>query len=346
MTWGIVGTGAIAARFAVAAHEAGHSITAIASRTADSGQNFAARFGIAQAVEGIEALVKLPDIHAIYIATPNATHAETALNAIGAGKAVLCEKPLALSAAEAAPVIAAAQEAGVFCMEGLWSLTLPTVRDCFAAVQSGQIGTLREIQGSFGMPQSPEVMPRLFAPEGGGALLDRGVYLLAIARAFLGDEIRLVHASGDMTAERVDLAATMILENGAGARAVLSCAIDRMCDNRLTLVGSHGRIVWNEPVPNPQGYVISKADPMAQFSGPRGMPSALGRMKAVLTSTPRLRTIAKAALNAPQGRAGSLANQIDHVEYCLNEGLTESPLVPLESSLKVLRLIDAARAQI
>lgn len=119
-------------------------------------------------------------------------------------------------------------------MEGLWSLTLPAYRAVLDRVARGEIGELREIHGSFAMPQSPETMPRLFAGPGAGALLDRGVYLLALTRALARTRteapLRLVHASGDVAESGADLAATMICEAGP-VRAVLGCAIDRMGGN-------------------------------------------------------------------------------------------------------------------
>jgi predicted dehydrogenase len=189
-------------------------------------------------------------------------------------------------------------------------------------------------------------MPRLFAPGGGGALLDRGVYLIALARALMGDETELVAVYGDLSPEGVDLAATVILRNGAGQRAVLSCAIDRMGDNALTLLGSHGRIQMQEPVSNPQGYHQSRIDPEAPFTGPSGLPGTKARWRGTLTGNPTLRRLAKAVLKAPQGRSGGFADQIAHVEACLAAGRTESDLVPLDNSLAVLEIIDAARARL
>lgn len=344
--WGIVGTGAIAARFAVACRDAGTPAVAVASRGADTGADFARRFALSGgAVDSVAALAAVPGVDAIYVATPNDAHRAGTLAAIAAGTPVLCEKPLATTAAEGAEIVAAARAAGVFCMEGLWSLCLPVYREAFAAVARGEIGTLREIHGSFAVPNSPETMPRLFSGPGAGALLDRGVYLLALSQALLGP-LRLCAVQGDTDAAGTDLAATLILENATGARAVLSCAIDRSGGNGLTLAGTTGRIVFDDPVSSPGGFMLRRTDPSIPFAGPDGLPGAAARLKARLAGQPRLRRLAGALRGDVRGRSGGLSDQIAHVQACLARGATESDLVPLDGSLAVLRLIDEARERL
>ena len=344
--WGIVGTGAIAARFAVACHSMGRPAVAVVSRQQETGDAFAQRFGLSGGtVSSIADLAAHPNVGAVYIATPNATHHDIALECIAGGLPVLCEKPLACTAAQARAIADAASAANVFCMEGLWSLCLPTLRTALSAVRRGDIGELREVHGSFAVPHTSETMPRLFSGEGAGALLDRGVYLLALSQALLGP-LSLHHVSGDLNAEGVDLAATLLLENATGARAVLSCAIDRMGDNRLTLVGTQGRITFDAPVSNPSGYRLRRADPTVPFSGPTGLPGSKQKLKALVTNRPGLRRVGKALLENVTGAPGDLSDQIRHVESCLAQNLTQSDLVPLEGSITVLELIDAARARL
>jgi predicted dehydrogenase len=343
MTWGVVGTGAMSARFAVAARAAGTRVVAVSSRRLDVGRDFARRFGIDHSVDSVSALAALPDVRAIYVATPNERHAIDTMAAIAAGKPVLCEKPFAVSESEAREVVQAARAAGVFCMEGLWSLTLPTYRAGFESVARGSIGRLREFHGDFSVPQNPAAMPRLFSPMGGGALLDRGVYLLSLTHALMG-ELTLVDAECDLTSDGVDLAATLILRSAEGARAVLTCAIDRMGENRVALLGDRGRIIFEESAPNPAGWRLERIDPEARFVGPAGYPGPAGKFKAAILGQPRLRHVAKSVLHGPAGRRGGLEDEIAHVEDCLRQGKTESDLAPLDRTLAVLALIDQARA--
>lgn len=344
MSWGIVGTGAMAARFAVACKAAGADVAAVASRTATTGEDFAHRFGIPRAVEGAAALAALPDVSRVYIATPNTAHVPDCLASIAAGKAVLCEKPLAVTADGAKVVADAARQAGVFCMEAMWSLCLPNYIEAFAAVRNGEIGELSEIQGSFATPQSATTMPRLFTPDGGGALLDRGIYLLALSQALMGPlQLKAVH--GTVGTGGVDLSATLMVENTQGKRAVLTAAIDRLGDNRLTLWGSHGRIQFEEPVSNPASWRLTQSDPERGFVGPKRLPGTVARLKARLSSQRQLRATLQ-ALRGSRGHSGGLEHQIRHVDACLAAEQTQSDLVPLDSSIAVLGLIDAARERL
>ncbi|MEM9036544.1 MAG: Gfo/Idh/MocA family oxidoreductase [Actinomycetota bacterium] len=344
MSWGIVGTGTIASKFAVASARAGQPVAAVSSRSASTGQDFAARFEIPAAVSSIEELVALPQVRRIYVATPNERHRDDVLAGIAAGVPVLCEKPLAISAAEGRELVDAAQAAGVFLMEGLWTLCLPVYRDVLARLADGAIGEVREVEANFAVPHGPDTMPRLFDGPGAGALLDRGVYAIALARAVLGPELQLVHASGDLSSSGVDLAASLILESPTGARAVLSVAVDRMGSNRMAIAGTRGRITLEEPLANPAGFRVATIDPNATPSPPLGAPGLTDRITEQLMRRSTLRSVAKAALRRPSGAAGGLDDQIAHVEACLAAGRTESDWVPLSSSIAVLELIDDARA--
>lgn len=343
MRWGIVGTGAIAAQFAVAARVAGADVTAVASRSPDTGAAFARRFAIPAHVPDAAALAARDDVDVVYVATPNAAHLDGALAVIAAGTPVLCEKPLAPSTADARRIVDAARAADVFCMEGLWSLCLPAYRAAFEALTQGKIGEVRAVRGSFCVPHSANAMPRLHGGPGGGALLDRGVYLLALAQAVLGD-LHLTHAAGDVAANGTDLSADLMLTSATGARATLSCAIDRMGANRLEIEGTHGRLLFSEPVTNPTGFQIRRADPETAFTGPTGFPDARARAKAALRRQPQVRALA--ATRGTRTFPGGLEHQILEVEACLAASKRESALVPLDGSLRVLETIDAARTHL
>lgn len=342
MSWGIIGAGAIAAQFAVAARAVGDPVAAVAARRREAGLAFARAFKVPTVVEDAAALVALPEVTAVYVATPTERHHDDTLVALAAGKPVLCEKPLAATAVEAEALATAARRAGVFLMEGLWSLCQPTYREAFATLASGALGRVREVHASFATPQVPETMPRLYDPRGGGALLDRGVYPIALARAVLGD-LTLRGVTGSLDPNGVDLAVTMVLENAEGATAVLSTAIDRLADNRMTVLCEGGRIAFEPHIADPSGYRITRADPRVPFTGPSGLPGLGQRALAALKSSPRLMALARAALRPPRGRAHGLGPEIVHVRDCLAAGRTESAWVPLDESIAVLGLIDAVR---
>src|SRR5690606_12893135 len=126
-------------------------------------------------------------VDVVYIATPNSRHHEDCLLALHAGKHVLCEKPFALNAAEAAEVIDLARARNLFCMEAMWMRFIPAVRGAIEATGRGQIGRPRMLIADFSIAAPPEPAGRLLSADlGGGALLDLGVYGVSLAHALFG----------------------------------------------------------------------------------------------------------------------------------------------------------------
>uniref|UniRef100_UPI002FC7EC55 Gfo/Idh/MocA family protein n=1 Tax=Bosea sp. (in: a-proteobacteria) TaxID=1871050 RepID=UPI002FC7EC55 len=146
-TWGIIGTGAIAAFFAAdLGLIAGARLGAVHSRSLGKARAFASRFGDGSAYDDLDAFLADPSLDAVYIATPNNLHAPQALAAIAAGKPVLIEKPIALSAADAEAIAAAASARGVFAMEAMWSRFLPAVSALRRHLASDPIGKVRRLR--------------------------------------------------------------------------------------------------------------------------------------------------------------------------------------------------------
>lgn len=341
MRWGIVGTGAIASRFIEALSKiSGAKCVAVCSRDFDNASRFAERHGIAQTARTSAELASLPEVDVVYIASPNHCHFRDSLAAIEAGTGVLCEKPLATNANDAKRIKEAANAAGVFAMEGLWSLCLPVYQTALKKVNNGAIGEPMNVSASFGVPQSSETMPRLFDPESGGALLDRGVYLISLARAFLGD-ISLSHAEGNVTPDGLDLDTTLFLTSQSNRTAVLSASINRLAANTFTVSGSHGRMIFSEPVSAPFRVRLDKADPKRAFAGAAAKPGIAQRAKSVLRQSAALRRM-RDALAGETFKSG-LEWEIEEVENCMRQGLHESLVVPLSSSIQTLEIIDRAK---
>ena len=240
----------------------GARLAAVASRAPER----AAGFGVGIAADAA-ALAALPGVDIVYVATPHHRHEADALAVIAGGKPVLCEKPLATDAAGAARIAAAARDAGVFAMEGMWSLCLPVYREAFAEIAAGAIGEVREVAGSFGVPEPYDPASRFWdGAQGGGALLDRGVYLVALALALL-DRPRLVQADVRRAPSGVDAAASFVLADAAGRRGVFSASLDSLAANQLVIQGSAGRCLFLEPVPCPPAYWIRRHAPASPVGG-------------------------------------------------------------------------------
>ncbi len=249
--WGIIGPGRIAQTFADGvAHSRSGKLVAIASRNPDKpglGDNFPG----ARIVNGYEALLADKEIDAVYIATPHTGHAEWAIKAIRAGKHVLVEKPIALSAFDADAIYHEAKKAGVFAGEAFMYRVHPQTAKLIELVKSGTIGELRIIRSSFGFNMD-KVNPehRLFANEtAGGGILDVGGYPVSMARLIAGAvdgkpflDPDKVSGVGHLGQTGVDEWASAVLKFPNGIVAEVSCSIMANQDNTLRIIGSEGRI--------------------------------------------------------------------------------------------------------
>jgi predicted dehydrogenase len=190
--WGIVATGGIAAKFAEACKfeekRSGLStLAAVASRDAAKASEFAKKWGIPVSYGSYEALFADPSIDAVYIATPHSSHAELSISALKAGKHVLCEKSVALTGSEFAPVIETARKTGLFFMEAMWMKFNPSFRKALSWLESGRIGTPKFIRADFFLNAPYDPQSRLYDPAlGGGALLDVGIYPVTFAVVMAG----------------------------------------------------------------------------------------------------------------------------------------------------------------
>ncbi|MEL7363448.1 MAG: Gfo/Idh/MocA family oxidoreductase, partial [Bacteroidota bacterium] len=185
--WGIVGTGVIAAEFArVFPIVKSATLAAIASRDEVRAEAFAREHSAAWFHGSYEALFADPDIDAVYIATPHSHHATNTIAALRAGKAVLCEKPLTPTLTEAQAVVDVARQTGGYLAEGMWTYFLPAIQTARRWVADGRIGRVLRIHADFGYPQPYDPASRFYDPAlAGGALLDMGVYPVALAWLFL-----------------------------------------------------------------------------------------------------------------------------------------------------------------
>lgn len=248
--WGIVGPGSIAKAFADALpHSRTGRLVAIATR--DPGRpGLAERFPGARIHAGYEAMLADPEVEAIYIATPHPAHAEWAIKAAEAGKHVLCEKPMAVSAPEAEAMIAAARRSGTFLGEAFMYRLHPMTAKIVELVKSKAVGELRMIRSSFGFNMAFDPKHRLFANEtAGGGILDVGCYPVSMARLIAGaaagkpflDPVKVSGAAHFCETGADDWAtATMAFPGGVIADVATSIGVAQ--DNVLRVSGTEGWI--------------------------------------------------------------------------------------------------------
>jgi predicted dehydrogenase len=313
--WGILGTGKIAKRFMQAAfYVPDAQVVAVGSREQHTADQFGAQYGIPQRYGSYDALLRDPEVEIVYVATPHTLHAENTLAALQAGKHVLCEKPFTLNAQQAEQVIQAARASGKFVMEGMWTRCFPVVREIVRRIQAGELGEIRYLQADFGFRPAFNPASRLFAPElGGGALLDVGVYPIALAFLVLGAPKQGVsHAM--LGATGVDELCSMLFLYDNGAQAVLSASLQVEMPKQANICGTLARIQLPAPWWKPSEAYLIRNDGTTEH------------------------------LLYPYEGDG-LQFEIRHVHDCLRQGLTESPWMPLDETLAIMHTLDALRAQ-
>jgi predicted dehydrogenase len=246
--WGILGPGSISKTFAKGlADVPGADLAAVGSRDLGRAKAFAAEFGFRRAHGAYQDLVNDPEVDVIYIGTPHSFHHPHTLLALNAGKHVLCEKPFALSAAEATEMVAKARETGLFLMEAMWTRFLPALQKVRELVADGTIGELRMIQADFGFRTEFNPAGRLFDPAlGGGSLLDVGVYPISLASMLLGPAER-VRAIATLGETGVDEQAAVLLGYASGAMAMAFAAVRTNSPEEAVIVGTEGWIKIEPP---------------------------------------------------------------------------------------------------
>lgn len=314
LRWGILGTGWIAAKFteSVQAHT-GQVIAAVGSRSQASADRFASAWNVGKAYGSYEALVRAPDIDVIYVATPHGQHYEHALLAIAAGKHVLVEKPIALNHAQAAEMVAAARDKGVFFAEALWTYFLPKFDVIQQILDAGIIGDIKSVYTEYG-----EYLPRkhrIFDPSlAGGPLLDLGTYPVSLLTKLIGVPCKVVGvATDDPAGVNGQLAVAMM--NDKGAQAMMATTLYGFTPTAAAIVGTTGSIRFAIEFHLPGSFEVWSLDgaKRLKYEEPRG------------------------------AHFEGLYHEAARVAYDIGDGKLESACRPLDASLKTMRTLDAIR---
>ncbi|MEV0649838.1 Gfo/Idh/MocA family oxidoreductase [Phytomonospora sp. NPDC050363] len=312
--WGILATGGIAASFTKdLRHAPDAEVVAVGSRTEESARVFAEAHGIPRAHGSWAELAADPDVDIVYIANTHNAHFAAAETCLKAGKAVLCEKPLTLNRAQAQGLVDLAGERGLFFMEAMWMRTIPAILKLNELVAEGAIGPVRSVRADFSLGGPFEPEHRLRDPElAGGGLLDLGVYPVSFAHMILGAPDTIA-VSGWKTPEGVDAMAGMVL-GYERAVAVLSCGIEASSATVASVGGPLGHIEVPNPFFRPGSLRLTRGGEVEEIEVPY-----LG---------------------------GGMVHEAIEAMRCLRAGLTQSPLIPWQSTLEVMGILDEARRQL
>ena len=240
---GVVGAARIARLFVEAVRPSTKvEVSAIASRDVERATAFAQELGIARVHASYDALFADPDIDAVYVPLPNSLHSQWSIRAATAGKHVLCEKPLAASAAEARAMFAAAEKNGVFLVEAYPYRAQPQTLKVRELIAAGAIGRIQLIQASFGFPLTDAANIRMDPGLAGGALMDAGSYPVSFVRTVAGAAPLRVSAVSRWAQSGVDLATLATLEYPEGLLAQISCSFTTARHRHAFIVGDAGSI--------------------------------------------------------------------------------------------------------
>lgn len=312
--WGILGTGAIARQFVEGLNSLPEAeVLAVGSRSEASAAEFADEREIPRRYASYDDLAADPDVDVVYVATPHPFHADNAELCLEAGKAVLCEKPFTLNAAEAERIVWLARDRGLFLMEGMWTRFFPLMEKLRRLVSDGAIGEVRMLNVDFGFRADLDPASRLFDPKlGGGALLDVGVYCVSLASMVLGKPSRTVGLS-HLGETGVDEQASVVLEHEGGSLSNLSIGIRTATPQEVTIMGTDGYLRVHSPWWRPTSLTISRPGEGTE------------------------------TVEAPVSGNG-FNYEAAEVMRCLEAGATESEIMPLDETLSVMRTMDGVRA--
>jgi predicted dehydrogenase len=313
--WGIIGTGLIANAFAqdLTVTGSGQAV-AVGSRSQESADRFGEKFGIPHRHVSYEALVSDPDVDVVYVATPHPWHHANALLALEAGKPVLVEKAFTMNADEARELVASARAKGLFLMEAMWTRFLPHICEVNRLIAEGALGEIVTVMADHGQWFDKDPAFRLFAPElGGGALLDLGVYPVSFASMVLGTPARIA-ALITPAFTGVDAQTSMLFRYESGAQAVLNCTSYAKTPTSAVIAGTEARVEIDGVYYAPSPFTLVGRD----GGSTRFEPPYVG---------------------------GGLHYEADEVARCLEAGLLESPLMPLDETISIMETMDTVLAQ-
>lgn len=314
--WGVVGPGRIASKVVGDfKHVPGARAVAVASRSLDRATAFVDEHGLERAYGSYADLIAADDIDVVYIATPHPQHLAIAVKAIEAGKAVLVEKTFTATVAGAEALIGAARTHGVFAMEAMWTRFQPAILAARQLIADGAIGEVRQVQADLGVNQPFNPTDRLFDPkQGGGAMLDLGVYVVSFAQYFLGNPAR-VTATGSQGPTGVDAEAGVLLSYDDGRAAALLTSLRHYTPGAARIHGTEGWIDVQPRFHHPRTIVVSHQ----------------GQESETITRPPT---------------GVGYAHELIEVTECVRAGRTESAVMPWADTLAVQRILNDACEQL
>ncbi len=312
--WGIIGCGKIAHKFIQDFEYVKQGeVVAVGSRSLEKAREFASQYNVGKAYGSYEELAADEEVQAIYIATPHNYHLENMKLCFQRNKAVLCEKPITVNAKELEEAHEMARSKNIFLMEAMWTWFLPAVLKARQWIDEGHIGEVKFLRADFGFKPEFNAESRVYNPNlAAGALLDIGIYPLAIAEFLIDSDIKTMRSVGYLGSTGVDEYNAINVEYKNGVFAQLSSGVVSDLHNDAYIVGTNGIIRIEK-------FWMSK--------------------KAIL-ETPAGKEVFEDELPCH-----GYNYETDHVNELLLQGKKESPVVSFEKSMDSMERMDAIRKE-
>ena len=313
LRFGIVGTGGIAHRFAEAIKNVEEAeLVAVASRKQETADIFGDEFSIPYRFGSYEEMALSDKIDCAYIAVPHSLHKECSILMLNGKKHVICEKPMAVNCKEAEEMFRVAEENGCFLMEAMWARLVPGTIKLIELIENGLLGEIKGVEGKFCYTFDEDEMDHhaLKVENGGGSLLDVGVYALYFSKWYLGEETEEILAQSDYY-KGTDSHTNILIKYKNGGLASLSSATLLRKPNEGYIYGTKGFVHVN------------------RFYAPQEIEINL------LDGT-------RETIKAPY-KGNGFEEQIAHMCECVNNGLTKSPVNTPENTLFIAKQMDEIR---
>lgn len=316
INWGILGCGGIATTFINGMRDAKKgSVYACAARNVEKADAFASEHHIPNVHASYQALLADENVDAVYVATTHNAHFDCVKQSLEAGKHVLCEKPLTVNAKQAEELVALASAKQRFLMEAVWIRFLPAIRALKKDLQEGVIGNPVTVKADFSLCRTLPESHRLRDPQqAGGALLDLGIYPLTMASLVFEKPPTKIMGHAVLDSTGVDQRGFYTLDYGEGKTALLTSGYTQDAPCEAVISGDKGHII------------------VPQFLGTHRYTVAVQGEESVEKVFP---------FEAHQ----NFLFEIEHAHECIEQGLTQSPILPLSTSVELLHTMDELRRQ-
>ena len=309
--WAILGCGKIARKFVQDLSLLENAkLYAAASRNLDNAKEFANDLGFEKAYGSYKEMVQDPEVDIVYIATPHAMHMEHSILCMEHKKAVLCEKAFAMNTKEVDRMIRVSKENSTFLMEAFWTIFSAKFLKVLELSKEEGLGQLKFVKSDFMFKADFDPDKRLYNIDlGAGSLLDIGIYPIFRSLMLLGKPTS-IKTMANIRSNGVEDSISMLFGYQNGAMAVLTSSFESSCHNETELCFEHGFIKF---IREPEFPILIER---AEF---------------------------KKEIHIEQPKGMGYELEAKHVMECLDQGLIESPVLPLSISRELMEIMDAVR---